>query len=268
MQGKIVGLLALDSENFFIGFKFCSRPWCSWQNNHSLQAEAWGDCHYHSYNRWARSLCTNVCFFLCACVYFMCKCALIEIDTATGFNVETVEYKNISFTVWDVGGQDKIRPLWRHYFQNTQVYDLCSLCSNHTSEHRQCGSNFCLWEQLFYILLGHGGVWHVCVYARMCVCGSMCDRFGEVEGRYIIGLCCVSDAGFGICGGQQWQGKTKRSKGRARENGESVLPVYILGLNSISLWILIPCHSGSWFHVLVLPVRWGWAERLASPGVC
>jgi GTPase SAR1 family protein len=34
--------------------------------------------------------------------------------------VETVEYKNISFTVWDVGGQDKIRPLWRHYYQNTQ----------------------------------------------------------------------------------------------------------------------------------------------------
>ena len=37
-----------------------------------------------------------------------------------GFNVETVEYKKINFTVWDVGGQDKIRPLWRHYFQNTQ----------------------------------------------------------------------------------------------------------------------------------------------------
>jgi len=37
-----------------------------------------------------------------------------------GFNVETVEYQNVNFTVWDVGGQDKIRPLWRHYFQNTQ----------------------------------------------------------------------------------------------------------------------------------------------------
>ncbi|XP_021545407.2 ADP-ribosylation factor 4-like [Neomonachus schauinslandi] len=37
-----------------------------------------------------------------------------------GFNVETVEYKNICFTVWDAGGQDKIRPLWRHSFQNTQ----------------------------------------------------------------------------------------------------------------------------------------------------
>nr|XP_055129457.1 ADP-ribosylation factor 4 isoform X2 [Symphalangus syndactylus] len=38
-----------------------------------------------------------------------------------GFNVETVEYKNICFTVWDVGGQDRIRPLWKHYFQNTQL---------------------------------------------------------------------------------------------------------------------------------------------------
>merc|ERR1712193_466741 len=37
-----------------------------------------------------------------------------------GFNVETVEYKNISFTVWDIGGQDKIRKLWRHYYQGSQ----------------------------------------------------------------------------------------------------------------------------------------------------
>lgn len=37
-----------------------------------------------------------------------------------GFNVETVEYSDITFNVWDVGGQDKIRPLWRHYMQNAQ----------------------------------------------------------------------------------------------------------------------------------------------------
>eukprot|EP00442_Polarella_glacialis_P038707 CAMPEP_0115095268 /NCGR_PEP_ID=MMETSP0227-20121206/28888_1 /TAXON_ID=89957 /ORGANISM="Polarella glacialis, Strain CCMP 1383" /LENGTH=181 /DNA_ID=CAMNT_0002488501 /DNA_START=63 /DNA_END=608 /DNA_ORIENTATION=+ len=37
-----------------------------------------------------------------------------------GFNVETVEYANISFTVWDIGGQDKIRKLWRHYYQGAQ----------------------------------------------------------------------------------------------------------------------------------------------------
>ncbi|GAC75623.1 cystathionine beta-lyases [Moesziomyces antarcticus T-34] len=37
-----------------------------------------------------------------------------------GFNVETVQYKNVKFNVWDVGGQDKIRPLWRHYYTGTQ----------------------------------------------------------------------------------------------------------------------------------------------------
>lgn len=30
-------------------------------------------------------------------------------------------YKNVKFSVWDVGGQDKIRPLWRHYYKGTQA---------------------------------------------------------------------------------------------------------------------------------------------------
>ena len=38
-----------------------------------------------------------------------------------GFNVETVSYKKINFTMWDVGGQDKIRPLWRHYYSNVNA---------------------------------------------------------------------------------------------------------------------------------------------------
>jgi small GTP-binding protein len=38
-----------------------------------------------------------------------------------GFNVETVEFQKVKFTVWDVGGQDKIRQLWKHYYQNTQA---------------------------------------------------------------------------------------------------------------------------------------------------
>ena len=41
------------------------------------------------------------------------------LDAAAGFNVEKVQYKNVLFTVWDVGGQEKLRPLWRHYFNNT-----------------------------------------------------------------------------------------------------------------------------------------------------
>lgn len=50
------------------------------------------------------------------------KLKLGEIVTTVptvGFNVESVEYKNICMTVWDIGGQDKIRALWNHYYQNT-----------------------------------------------------------------------------------------------------------------------------------------------------
>lgn len=38
-----------------------------------------------------------------------------------GFNVESLEYKNLVFTLWDVGGQQKFRPLWKHYYHNTQA---------------------------------------------------------------------------------------------------------------------------------------------------
>mmetsp|Transcript_3315 Transcript_3315/g.7885 ORF Transcript_3315/g.7885 Transcript_3315/m.7885 type:complete len:181 (-) Transcript_3315:91-633(-) len=37
-----------------------------------------------------------------------------------GFNVEEIQYKRLTFTVWDIGGQDKIRKLWRHYLQGTE----------------------------------------------------------------------------------------------------------------------------------------------------
>ena len=45
----------------------------------------------------------------------------IQTIPTIGFNVETVTpCRGITFTVWDVGGQYKIRPLWRYYFQNTE----------------------------------------------------------------------------------------------------------------------------------------------------
>lgn len=38
-----------------------------------------------------------------------------------GFNVETVRpVQHVSFTVWDIGGQGKIRQLWRHYFLGSE----------------------------------------------------------------------------------------------------------------------------------------------------
>ena len=47
-----------------------------------------------------------------------------------GFNVETIENENKekNTTIWDVGGNEKIRPLWGHYLKDIQgliwVYDI------------------------------------------------------------------------------------------------------------------------------------------------
>mmetsp|Transcript_36480 Transcript_36480/g.71638 ORF Transcript_36480/g.71638 Transcript_36480/m.71638 type:complete len:180 (+) Transcript_36480:123-662(+) len=48
-----------------------------------------------------------------------------------GFNVEQVEYKRLSMTVWDVGGQDRIRVLWRHYYANTNAIIFVVDSSDH-----------------------------------------------------------------------------------------------------------------------------------------
>ncbi|KAI7875856.1 ADP-ribosylation factor [Lichtheimia hyalospora FSU 10163] len=54
-------------------------------------------------------------------ILYKLKCGKVVTTIPTiGFNVETVEYKNISFTVWDMGGRQMIQPLWRHYFQNAK----------------------------------------------------------------------------------------------------------------------------------------------------
>eukprot|EP00753_Platysulcus_tardus_P005169 PLAT12959.2.p1 GENE.PLAT12959.2~~PLAT12959.2.p1 ORF type:complete len:183 (+),score=59.79 PLAT12959.2:26-574(+) len=38
-----------------------------------------------------------------------------------GFNIETLQYKNVKFQVWDLGGQAKIRPYWRCYYTNANA---------------------------------------------------------------------------------------------------------------------------------------------------
>ncbi|XP_053171567.1 ADP-ribosylation factor 4-like [Scomber japonicus] len=51
------------------------------------------------------------------------KLTLAKVVTTTptiGFNVQIVEHKNISFTLWDIGGRSVIRPLWKHYWENTK----------------------------------------------------------------------------------------------------------------------------------------------------
>ena len=53
-------------------------------------------------------------------VLYSLKLGEVRNTTPTiGFNVENVSYKNIEFQVWDIGGQDRLRTLWHHYYKNT-----------------------------------------------------------------------------------------------------------------------------------------------------
>ena len=38
-----------------------------------------------------------------------------------GFNIKSVQTSGFRLNVWDIGGQRKIRPYWRNYFDNTDV---------------------------------------------------------------------------------------------------------------------------------------------------
>lgn len=44
---------------------------------------------------------------------------LITTIPTIGFNVETLEVEGVSMTIWDVGGQSRVRSLWKHYYQGT-----------------------------------------------------------------------------------------------------------------------------------------------------
>jgi GTPase SAR1 family protein len=45
--------------------------------------------------------------------------AIVTTVPTIGFNNEKVEYKNRKYNFYDVGGQEKIRVLWKHYYENT-----------------------------------------------------------------------------------------------------------------------------------------------------
>jgi small GTP-binding protein domain len=54
---------------------------------------------------------------------------IAHITPTQGFNIKSVQSEGFKLNVWDIGGQRKIRPYWRNYFENTDV--LVSNMKNH-----------------------------------------------------------------------------------------------------------------------------------------
>ncbi|XP_014673164.1 PREDICTED: ADP-ribosylation factor-like protein 3 isoform X2 [Priapulus caudatus] len=46
---------------------------------------------------------------------------IAHITPTQGFNIKSVQSEGFKLNVWDIGGQRKIRPYWRNYFENTDV---------------------------------------------------------------------------------------------------------------------------------------------------
>ena len=61
----------------------------------------------------------EVCTFMLTDVDRMQLDEIVSTVPTIGFNIETLKYKNLTFQVWDLGGQTSIRPYWRCYFPNT-----------------------------------------------------------------------------------------------------------------------------------------------------
>ena len=49
---------------------------------------------------------------------------ITHITPTQGFNIKSVQSSGFKLNVWDIGGQRKIRPYWRNYFENTDVLVL------------------------------------------------------------------------------------------------------------------------------------------------
>ena len=45
---------------------------------------------------------------------------ILQTIPTIGFNVETIKMNGAEFEAWDLGGQDRLVPIWRHYAQNVE----------------------------------------------------------------------------------------------------------------------------------------------------
>jgi len=46
---------------------------------------------------------------------------ITQITPTQGFNIKSVQSSGFKLNVWDIGGQRRIRPYWKNYFEHTDV---------------------------------------------------------------------------------------------------------------------------------------------------
>eukprot|EP01088_Endostelium_zonatum_P010950 TRINITY_DN2465_c0_g2_i1.p1 TRINITY_DN2465_c0_g2~~TRINITY_DN2465_c0_g2_i1.p1 ORF type:complete len:162 (+),score=34.22 TRINITY_DN2465_c0_g2_i1:117-602(+) len=123
-----------------------------------------------------------------------------------GFNVEKVQYKKLNFTIWDVGGQNRIRALWHHYYQNTDAI-IFVVDSNDRDRIEEASEELhkllredLLCESLVLVLANKQDL------PKAMSVAEMTDKLGlySLKNRkwYVQG--CTATSGDGLCEGLDW----------------------------------------------------------------
>lgn len=123
-----------------------------------------------------------------------------------GFNVEDVKVGSLQMTIWDVGGQHTIRPLWRHYYHGSTgiIFMVDSADQERMKEAQECLAHVLDAEELrnsallvFANKQDLNGSLSVAEIADAMGCTSMYNRKWHVQG-------CCATTGDGVFEGFQW----------------------------------------------------------------
>lgn len=115
---------------------------------------------------------------------------VIRTMPTVGFNLEEVVYKNLNFSVWDLGGQTNIRPYWRCYYANTNaiIYVVDSCDKERIGLSRKELMAMLEEEELKNV--------HVLVFANK---QDMPGAMSEAEVATALGLTAITDRQWHIC---------------------------------------------------------------------
>ncbi|KAK2951062.1 putative ADP-ribosylation factor 6 [Blattamonas nauphoetae] len=144
-----------------------------------------------------------------------------------GFNMESVNIKNIKFDMWDVGGQKKLRHLWHHYYAGADA--IIYVVDSADTERLACAANDCedcardeLRRMLNYSELKDASL---LVFANKQDMAGACTP-AQIRDRLQLDLICRDRSWFiqptcgitgdGLLNGLEWLGKDLKKKKKRR----------------------------------------------------
>mmetsp|Transcript_15607 Transcript_15607/g.20253 ORF Transcript_15607/g.20253 Transcript_15607/m.20253 type:complete len:188 (+) Transcript_15607:108-671(+) len=127
-----------------------------------------------------------------------------------GFNCEIVQYNRLTFTIWDIGGQEKLRRLWRHYYEGTDAI-IFVVDSNDRDRIDMVGSE--MRKMLAYEELNDAAL--LILANKQDLPNSMSAselmqklELNQLRGRDYYIQSCVATSGDGLYEGLDWLSKT------------------------------------------------------------